>query len=67
MAVGKCKITPDVIDGLVVVMNGEKPSYYDNRDRNVHFTDVPGSGWMARLDSRFLHHGGVSGSGNWEH
>lgn len=70
MAVAKAISANDQIEGLAAVASGEPKKaaqLYDPRQRTVHIPTPDGTAEMVNINARFLYHGGVGGSGNWEH
>lgn len=68
MATAKCDNSADIINGLATVNVGAKlMKLYDNTQRTQHIASATGIGTLTNIDARYKYHGGVSGSGNWEH
>jgi hypothetical protein len=68
MAVHKIFSGSDIIFGNTAVGNGDsKPVSYEDRSRTIHIPDTGRYLTAAELATRYLHHGGDNGSGNWEH
>jgi hypothetical protein len=60
----------DIINGLCVVGGGSfgnAPATYDNPQRTQHFASGDSLKFFQEMDGRYRYHGGVGGSGNWEH
>ena len=63
----KAKTSSDIVLGIATVWQGQTAATYDNTQRTVHYASGDSLGWVQNLNTRFDHHGGVGGSGNWEH
>jgi hypothetical protein len=68
MAVARIYTSQDIVNGIGTVIDGSlKPTNYDNKDRDVHIPSGDSLQFFQTLDKRYRYHGGVGGSGNWEH
>jgi hypothetical protein len=70
MAVALIYPNRNIINGQATVMTGGLAESYNPTDRDVILssgvdftTQLP----FSTLKTRYLYHGGVGGSGNWEH
>lgn len=59
----------DIVNGGSIVCPGLSTTgyQYDNRDRTQHLASGDSLSLMQNLDTRYKYHGGVGGSGAWEH
>jgi hypothetical protein len=68
MAIAKAVTGNDIINGLAIVALGAaKPAIYDPVARVQDYPSGDSLRVLQNIDSRYLYHGGVGGSGAWEH
>ncbi len=67
MALFRINAAADIVNGATVINTGAKFTTYDNTARTQHIPSGTTPTVLSNINSRYLRHGGVSGSGQWEH